>query len=167
MKKIIITYVCLFCFFNLFAQHKLAPLEEWTSIEITEGNNCPSIKLFKEGLICHNIATINGVYTHSIMFFPLLTLDAKKLNLLQNFLLSDSIFYKDSLYTDTLFQPVGFAPWIQIFIIHPNYTSNSIVWEKSKNEKLIKCVELLNDLVPDNYKDVYFIQPYYFKKKKW
>lgn len=160
MKKLYSVAVFLFVSVGIFGQLKYISGDPYCRIEISDGGGSySSIKLMEEGLICKRMGRVAETSYPIQIFIPLDMLDEKKLLKLQKFILSDSIFFNDSVFSDTVHQPISATPWINIFIIHPNYKSNIITWEMGYNEKLQKCVELLNDLVPDKYKEIYYIKP--------
>jgi hypothetical protein len=144
---------------SLFSQKGPIAKDEITRIEISICNDNPSIKLLKEGLLCENFITYekNSHYNVST-FIPLHRIDTEKLNKLQWFIKMDSIFSNDTIIEDVeLSNRIDEHSWINILIIHPDYSSNYILWDTGECKKLIKCIELLNDLIPLNDREMFGI----------
>jgi hypothetical protein len=115
----------------LFSQKDPIAKDEITRIEINIRNDNPSIKLLKEGLLCENFITYekNSYYNVST-FIPLHRIDTEKLNKLQWFIKTDSIFYTDTIIEDVEFsKSISEHSWINILIIHPDYSTNYIMWD--------------------------------------
>lgn len=161
MKTLFLSLLCSIYSTFLFSQNDPIAKDEITRIEVSVRMGDPSIKLLKEGLLCENFIEIDeGKYYHISTFIPLHRIDTDKLNKLQWFIKSDSIFYIDSVFEDIEFSNrIDEHPWINILIIHPDYSSNYILWDTGESKKLEKCIKLLNDLIPLNDRTVYAIEP--------
>lgn len=163
MKKLLLLIICSFHSIALFSQKGPIGYDEITRIEINIGRDNPSIKLLKEGLLCERFCTIveNGnkpFYYRYSTFIPFNKIDYEKFYKLQWYIKTDSIFYKDTIIEDVeLSNSIDEHSWINILIIHPDYTSNYILWDTGECKKLKKCIELLNDLIPENDREMFGI----------
>ncbi len=163
MKKLPILIICIVNSIALFSQKGSIGYDEITRIEINISNGTPSIKLLKEGLLCERFSVIVN-NTHKQFpyfvssFIPSNKIDTEKLFKLQWYIKTDSIFYKDTIIEDVeLSNSIDEHSWINILIIHPDYTSNYILWDTGECKKLKKCIELLNDLIPENDREIFGI----------
>lgn len=164
MKKLIVLSILSIYSNFLFSQKGSVAWDEITRIEVNVRKGNPSIKLLKEGLLCEIFSEVEkGKYYPVSTFIPLHRIDTDKLNKLQWFVKTDSIFYSDSIFKDIEFSnKIDEHPWINILIIHPDYTSNFILWDTGEATKLRKCIELLNDLIPENDRKIFAIEPMLF-----
>lgn len=161
MKTLLLVLLCTIYSSLLFSQKGPIAKDEITRIEISIRRSTPSIKLLKEGLLCERFSEIEkGKYYPISTFIPIHRIDTGKLNKLQWFLKNDSIFYKDSIFEDVeLSKNIDEHSWINILIIHPDYSSNYILWDTGESKKLKECIELLNDLIPQNDSKIFAIEP--------
>ena len=171
MKTVILLLLCNIYSTFLFSQKGTITWDEITRIEINVRRGNPSIKLLKEGLLCEIFCEIEeGKHYPVSTFIPLHRIDTDKLNKLEWFIKSDSIFYKDSIFEDKEFSnSIDEHPWINILIIHPDYSSTYILWDTGEVKKLQKCIELLNELIPENDRKIFAIDPmsYIYSREKF
>lgn len=161
MKTII--FIIIFCLFStvIFSQTDPVGKDEITQIEVSVRKGTPSIKLLREGLLCENPCRDNDHKYYPIStFIPIHRIDTDMLFKLQWFIKSDSLFYRDSVIEDLEFSKrIDEHPWINILIIHPDYSTNYILWETGESKTLEKCLKLLNKLIPENDRKVFAIEP--------
>lgn len=163
MKKTILLLLCVIQSIALFAQKEPIGYDEITRIEINIRKSNPSIKLLKEGLLCERFCKIDEIgdkpfYYRFSSFIPFNKIDYEKFYKLQWYIKTDSIFYKDTIIEDVEYSnSIDEHAWINILIIHPDYTSNYILWDTGECKKLKKCIELLNELIPENDREMFGI----------
>lgn len=172
MKYTVITLFLFIMYSNcLFSQNGTIFKNDITRIEVSLRRNYKSIKLLQEGLLCENTLEINkGKYYPFSTLIPLHRIDTDKLNKLQWFIKNNSMFHQDSVIQDVqLTNSIDEHAWINILIIHPDYSSNYILWDTGESKDLVKCIELLNDLIPQNDRALFEIEPmlYIYSREKF
>ncbi|NLL29116.1 MAG: hypothetical protein GX259_09990 [Bacteroidales bacterium] len=159
MKKrtvfnLIFVFAILFCNNSCKCQSKNVK-NNFVRIEIEKGP-FHAIRLFEEGLLCKSV---DSNYTPILEFFPKHVLDIRKISRLEKYLLSEPQLLKDTTIDNSMLVLNGENPLLILIIVNNHMYSS--IWIDGDCEYLEKCIQLLNDIIPESKKNVFTMKFYH------
>lgn len=134
--------------------------EELNSIQIhIEEGSSQVIRVLKEGILCRAfVIDSTGALKNHINFFPMESLDYKKVYELKKFIYDNSFFSNDTICDQA---GIGTTALPIYTMIIKDDKLNLIIWKDGKCKELEKCIEMINDLIPEEKRDTFKI---YYKQ---
>jgi len=149
---LIFVFSVLLCYFCYGQGYR----ENLNSIQIhIEVGPSQAIRFFREGMICKtSIKNSKGLFKSYTTFFPINSLDYDKINKLKNFIYYNSFFSKDTICDQPGFGTTSLPIYITII---KDENLNVITWQDGNCKELEKLIDMINDLIPKERRDMFKI----------
>lgn len=146
-----------FLSFESTQKDKMTYSKKFIRVEINYGAY-HSLKIFKDGLLCKSV---NSDLSMVFDYYPLKDLDHEKFLKIQDYLYGNDFFNMDSVYENPL---IKYSSYRIDFLFLTDSKIKRIEWLSGGNMYLNSLLVLVNDLIPENKRNLYSINSMFYSK---